>query len=162
MNILVFKILIYCIEVRGFDPPFIHSISSALKGIENHPAMQILPISSTGSPSAVSRTGALRARLGGPLFTSWSRNPEREVHLSYLSVRFPTATICRGTKSSCFCKNKQIAVTLQIARQAGRSRGEKKPPGFQGGCGCGKWRKTWFSQQYQCLVSIQRETRTFK
>lgn len=146
--------------MTGFDPPFMNSLSTALKGIENPPAMQTVPASSPGAHRPPPRAGAPRARLGGPLFTSWSCNPGREVHLSYLSVHLPTVTICRGTNPSCFCENKQIAVTLQIARQAGRSRGEEKSPGFQ--WGCGKWREMWFSQQYQCLGSIQRETRTSK
>lgn len=143
--------------------PLLHIVSHLhLKELKIPQLRRYSQFPAQGAHPQSPRTGAPRARLGGPLFTSWSRNPEREVHLSYLSVHFPTAAICRGTKSSCFCKNKQIAATLQIARQAGRRRGEEKPPGLQGGCGCGKRRKTRFSQQYQCLVSIQRETRTVK
>lgn len=148
--------------MTGFDLPFINSLSSALKGIETTQLCRHSQFPVQGAHPQPPRTGAWRARLGGPLFTSWSCNPEREVHLSYLSVHFPTATICRGTNPSCFCKNKQIAVTLQITRQTSQRRGEGKAPGFQWGCACGKWRKMWFSQQYQCLVSIQRETKTFK
>lgn len=154
-------------KVTGFHLPFTRTVSDHKQQLH---LKTWNPQTHRGSPNLQKRklvwSHAEHGHQGhtaeGPTSPPWFVTQSGKF-TSLLSFCFPTAAVCRGTNSGCWCKNKQIAVTLQITQQANWRGEEAKAPGAHGGCGCGKWWQTQFSQQYQCSVSTQKKrTRTSK
>lgn len=117
--------------MKGFDnpPSFINNVSSALKELK---ITQLCRQSQLPAPGAL--CSPPQQGHQGHVWVGPSSPPgpvtQRGKFIPYLSVHLPTAAICTATNSSCFCENKQIAVTLQTAGQASQRRGEEKALGL--------------------------------